>query len=151
MSDQVTGQPAARPPLDDTDPDASLLVRTWFGDDAAWDRLVTDASAPSDPDGFIADFVPGDDRAVDGASSDDIAAAPGDAIVVFVADEASMTSDAATLAVIDRLAAPHRSFRLTLAAAWEVENNLRLANMDTDDFLDSLDADGVFTGFVDPD
>jgi uncharacterized protein DUF6924 len=30
---------------------------------------------------------------------------------------------------------------------WGVENNLSLANMDFEEFADSVDADGVFRGF----
>ncbi|HEV7974962.1 DUF6924 domain-containing protein [Amycolatopsis sp.] len=34
-------------------PSASLLVRTWFGDDSAWEALVLEAQEPSE-DGFLA-------------------------------------------------------------------------------------------------
>ncbi|BCB74710.1 hypothetical protein GCM10022251_77160 [Phytohabitans flavus] len=39
------------------------------------------------------------------------------------------------------------TFRVIPDAMWSVENNLSLANMDWEDFADSVGADGVFRGF----
>jgi hypothetical protein len=47
----------------DYDADCSLLVRTDFADDAAWEALVADATRPYGPDGFSAYFSAVSDRA----------------------------------------------------------------------------------------
>jgi hypothetical protein len=46
-------------------PSASVLVRTWFGDDSAWVSLVFDVETPND-EGFLANVVPVNDRAFEG-------------------------------------------------------------------------------------
>jgi hypothetical protein len=135
------------PRIDTAEVHASPLVRTAFGDDAAFERLLTDAQAPYEY-GFRASFEPViSDRAFDGATVEELAAAEGNAYVVYVADETSMTSEERSIIVVDRSDEPGRSFRCVLSELWGPENNLRVANMDFDDFFDNLDDDGVFRGF----
>ena len=125
----------------------SLLVRTDFSDDEAWERLLVDASRPYGPDGFAATFVPINERAYEGMSAAELAAVDGDANVIYAADRDSMVGVHRTILVVDRLHDPGRSFRCTLPTAWGVENNLSLSNMDFFEFADAADGDGVFTGF----
>lgn len=125
----------------------SLLVRTDFSDDAAWEALVEDATKPYGPDGFMAYFVPVDDQGFEGMGADELASHEGDAYFVFAADGASMLGSDRTLLVVDRLHERGRSFRVTLAEAHAVENNLSLFNMDFFEFADAVEADGVFRGF----
>lgn len=131
----------------DYDPDASVLVRTDFTDDAAWDKLVGDANLPYGADGFSAYFSCISDKAFDGMSVDDLERVEGDARVVFAADRHSMLGDERTLIVVGRRMDAGRSFRVVLEEAWGPENNLRLANMDFADFARAVDGDGVFRGF----
>lgn len=142
----TTVRPVAR--RFDCDPDASLLIRTDYADDAAWENLVRDAKKPYGSDGFSAYFVCISDGAFDGMSPDDLQAVDGDAQVVFVADRASMVGDERTLIVVGRQQDAGRSFRVLLREAWGPENNLRLANMDFADFYRATDPDGVFRGFA---
>lgn len=132
----------------DYDPDASLLVRTDFTDDAAWEMLVDDANLPYGEDGFSAYFSCISDRAFDGMSVDDLERVDGDALVVFAADRYSMVGDERTLIVVGRRMDAGRSFRVVLQEAWGPENNLRLANMDFADFSRATDPGGVFRGFA---
>jgi hypothetical protein len=136
------------PLLDDDDADASLLVRTDFIDDDAWQTLVAEAGASYGPDQFSASFIPVSDPSFDGMSPADLARVPGSALVVFAVDATSMLRSAKTLLVVDRVEEPGRFFRVVLSEAWGPENNLRLANMDFAEFADSADADGVFRGFA---
>lgn len=135
------------PRIDAPDADASPLVRTFFGDDLGFEQLVADAQAPYEH-GFRAWFDPViSNPAFDGVSVDTLAAAEGAALVVYAADELSMTSEERSLIVIDRFEQPGRSFRCVLSELWGVENNLRIANMDFEDFFDNVDDDGTFRGF----
>jgi hypothetical protein len=127
--------------------DASLLVRTDFSDDDAWNALVAEASAAYGPDQFSAGFVAVSDTSFDGMTPADLAEVPGSALVVFAADRASMFDTERTLLVVDRHEEPGRSFRVVLPQAWGPENNLRLANMDFIEFAASADPDGVFRDF----
>src|SRR5262249_20309652 len=73
-------------------PSASVLVRTWFGDDSAWESLVAEVQTPSD-DGFLADVVPVNDPAFEGWSAEALKLKqPGGATVSFIADEVTLTN-----------------------------------------------------------
>lgn len=126
---------------------ASPLVRTDFSDEQAWERIVIDASRPSDPDGFTAHLVPIDDRAFEGSGPADLAKIDGNSSVIFAADHESMCGAERTLLVVDRMRERGRSFRVTLETTWSVENNLSLGNMDFFEFADAAHEDGVFRGF----
>src|SRR5881397_1709038 len=73
--------------------ESSLLVRTDFTDDAAWQRVRSAALAES-VDGFRACVTVIDERAYDGASWEDLrqAAIAGgeDAAVLFIADHSAL-------------------------------------------------------------
>lgn len=125
----------------------SLLVRTDFSDDHAWLALVADASRPYRPDGFMATFIPIDDRAYEGMLPEDLANVDGDALVVYAADGSSMRGLDRTLLVVDRNHERGRWFRVTLDSAWGVENNLSLSNMDFIEFAGAVDDGRVFRGF----
>ena len=125
----------------------SLLIRTEFSDDRAWARLLVDAARPYAPEGFTATFVPISDRAYEGLRAEELARLDGDALVLYAADRLSMHGPERTLLVVDRLHDRGRWFRVTLEAAWSVENNLSLANLDFFEFANAVDDDGVFRGF----
>ena len=50
-------------------PSSSVLVRTWFGDDSAWESLVEEVETPSD-EGFLAGVRLVDDRSFEGLSAE---------------------------------------------------------------------------------
>ena len=53
------------------------------------------------------------------------------------------------LLVVDLLGEPGRAFRALPEQVQSIENNLSLANMDFEDFADSVGDDGIFRGFPD--
>ena len=126
--------------------EGSLLVRTDFSDDEAWKRLLLDVARPHGPDRFTANFVPIDDKTYEGMTAAQLAAVDGEAHVIYAADSLSMVGGDRSLLVVDRLHDPGRSFRCSLQAAWAVENNLSLFNMDFFEFADAAVGDGVFRG-----
>ena len=83
---------------------SSLLVRTDFGDDAAW-RAAAGAALRENPDGFRARAEPVSDPAFDGADWQAVrAAVPASghgAPVLFIADRAALTSAGHPLLVVD--------------------------------------------------
>jgi hypothetical protein len=123
----------------------SLLVRTHFGDDAAW-AAVKDAATAENDDGFCADVRVVDDPAYDGVDWLPLRGAARiatqDAAVLFVAD-ADAHSGHFPIVVVD-LAEDRQPFRCAASQLWAVDNNLNLANMDWEDFADYLDSDGVY-------
>jgi hypothetical protein len=66
---------------------------------------------------------------------------------ILVADRLALTSPEHPVLVVDVAREPGRTFRVVPSAAWSVENNLSLANMDFEEFADAVDEGGVFRGF----
>jgi hypothetical protein len=140
------------PPLTGLDDDHTLLVRTDFTDDEAWRDAVRRATTPTE-DGFTAVLKTVDDARYDGMVAEDAAelASHSDAAAVLLADDETVADDERTLLVVCTDAfdeAYGRTFRVVPEEVWSVENNLRLANLDFDEFADTADAgDGTFRGF----
>ncbi len=149
---------------------ATPLVRTDFSDDAAWNRIVSEAkagdtSAPGE-DGYVPNVVPIEDRRLAGVTAQGFAARwkgrQSSAGYLLLADATAMDEAAAgkpvTLVYEDLTVTPAdaaefgwtygRTFRCALNQVSSTEANLSLANMDFSDFADDADRHGgVFTGF----
>ena len=128
--------------------ESSPLVRTDFSSDEGWREAVLQATAETE-DGFRAELEPIDDRAFEGQSPEDLAGSDrwrGKA-VLFVVDAHTIEDCECSIACVDLGGQPSRTFRAIPSALWGVENNLRLANMDFDDFAGAVGEDGTFRGF----
>src|SRR2546423_916911 len=121
-------------------PSTSVLVRTWFGDDGAWESLLREIRMPSD-DGFLANVTPVNEPELAGLSAEALGARQTTGpMVSFLADELTFTSDEHPVLAVwvlprrDGDQRDHRPFRVLPSALWSVENNINLANMDWPDF-----------------
>jgi hypothetical protein len=139
----------------------TLLVRTDFTDDAAWDRVRDEATREYGPDGFRAYVEPVSDPGWAGAAWEAVkAAAPaGDTgpSVLFIADSVTFASPAYPVLVVDLQdkflsvtefpeIAGRTPFRCLPSALWDVENNLNIANVAWEDYVGLVDG-GVYRGF----
>ena len=129
---------------------SSLLVRTDFTSDEAWDRVREEALRENE-DGFRAYVEPVSDRAFEQATWAAVRAAVPThnegASVLFIADATSLSSPDHPILVVDLLDKGLTPFRCVPSELWGVDNNLNLANLDWADFADEVDDDGVFRGF----
>jgi hypothetical protein len=129
---------------------SSLLVRTDFTSDEAWDR-VREEALRENADGFRAYIEPVSDRAFEKATWAAVRAAvpthTEGASVLFVADATTLSSPDHPILVVDLLDTRLTPFRCITAALWSVDNNLNLANLDWADFADAVEEDGIFRGF----
>ena len=125
----------------------SPLLRTDFADESAWAALVAAVGKPIGE--FRAYVTPVSDPAFDGASIEYLLEVASEAELSFllVADRHALTSREQPVLVLDVTGEPGRTFRVVPSAAWSVENNLSLANMDFEEFADAVDDDGIFRGF----
>ncbi|HTZ43256.1 MAG TPA: hypothetical protein VMB79_05285 [Jatrophihabitans sp.] len=134
----------------ETLPRGSLLVRTWFGDDEAWQRLARAITVPSE-DGFLADVTAVDDPAYASLDAGRLRELTPDGplrpSVSFLADEPALTTDGWPMQVVALGGAQSQPFRVVATELWSVENNLNLSNMDWIEFAEAADPDGVFRGF----
>jgi hypothetical protein len=126
------------------------LIRTDFSDEAAWSSALARIRTPSQGDGFLADVSIVDDPRYDGLTSAELLTMVSDSVgqaILIVADSTALTSPDVPLLVIGLADSRGREFRVIASELWGVENNLSLANMDFEEFAESVDADGVFRGF----
>ena len=128
--------------------DSSPLVRTDFSSDEGWRDAVRQATAETE-DGFRAELEPIDDRLLEGQSPGALAAnerwkGRG---ALFVVDAHTIEDCESSILCVDLGGRSARTFRAIPSALWGVENNLRLANMDFDEFLRAAADDGIFRGF----
>ncbi|MFD8636297.1 DUF6924 domain-containing protein [Streptomyces sp. NPDC059533] len=159
------------PDIEGRDQFAALIVRTDYGDEAAWRRVTEELGRPWGLDGdFEARVHLADDPSWAGATPEQVLAAVGrdeELSVVFVADRTTMTSPHRTLLALHVRAEdedehldpeyygqlvdspPAREFRTTPAGVHDVHANLSLANMDFEDYAEAAgeDPEGVFRGF----
>ena len=129
--------------------EASLLVRTDFSDDTAWEETKAAALAEND-DGFRAYAQVVDDATLREATWQDLRGAALDlehrAAVLFIADRAALWGDH-PIQVVDLSRDSRPPFRCLARELWGVDNNLNLANMDWEDYADNVEADGIYRGF----
>ena len=134
--------------------DDTLLIRTDFSDQAVWQSLRTAIMNPNEDD-FLANLHIVDDPSNRDLTTEEVVLlAPAGGFLLIVADKRSLTSaEMPLLAVLpkgadgDEPESGHRELRVTAAELWSIENNISLANMDWEDFVDAADDDGVFRGF----
>ncbi|MGI5348337.1 DUF6924 domain-containing protein [Streptomyces sp. CA-250714] len=133
-------------PLPQPDIDSSLVLRTDFGDDSAWEGLA----AAVEGDGGATCVS---DRAYAGVSVQalveaDAAADDEEALTyVFLADSTAMADDEQRLLAVDLYEEPGRTFRVPPRWFASVSANLALANMDFAEYADAADESGTFRGF----
>jgi hypothetical protein len=126
-----------------------LLVRIYFGDDAAWDALREEIEGGSE-EGFFANVEYVDDRQFEGSSVKALEAVhPHRADgwdVMYVADERAIKEPAHPLLLVRVGSSEDLPFRCRADLLYEVDANLSLANLDWDDFRDQVDESGVYGG-----
>lgn len=132
------------------DYDFSLVIRTDFTDDSAWERICRLLQEPQTTYGFQASVECLSDRSCAGLQPQDVRSVlPADSQrpFVFLVDAEAMFQPDHAVLVVDLLEEPGRTFRVVPSEAWAVENNLRLANSDFAEFAEAVDDSGVYRGF----
>lgn len=128
--------------------EVSLVVRTDFSEDAAWEEVCDAISTPVGDFQACVTFV--DDRAYEDLTVEELSALVSEnsyLTEIYVVDVLTVADPEHPVLVVDVCDEPGRSFRVIPSEMWCVENNLSIANMDWEDFAESLDRDGVFRGF----
>ncbi|RKS79601.1 hypothetical protein BZB76_1076 [Actinomadura pelletieri DSM 43383] len=122
----------------------SLVVRTDFSDDMAWNALKAAIEA-SDSDS--ATYV--NDPAYAGVTVQEFVdtADTNTSTYLFLADATTMTEDQRPLLAVDLFGEPGRTFRLPPRWYGEISANLCIANLDFADYADATDESGTFRGF----
>ena len=131
------------PPLTD----GSLVLRTDFSDDAAWEAICAAIRKPQTEVNFCAHVDCVSDAAFSNVSAAQLAIRNPAHTFIFIVDSVTLSKPEHPILVLDLYDQVGRTFRVIPSEMWGVENNLSLANMDFEEFADNVDADGVFCGF----
>lgn len=129
---------------------AALMLRTDFSDEAAWQALCTAIEMPTPINGFEADVEFVSDTEFDGITVEQVLAdLPSSQwqTFLFIVDRQTITDPEHPILVVDLYDEPGRTFRVIPSAMWDVENNLTLANVDFEIYVEDADSDGVYRGF----
>ncbi|MFE5936129.1 DUF6924 domain-containing protein [Streptomyces sp. NPDC056470] len=127
----------------------SLVLRTDFADDGAWDtvRSALDAAGDHTHSTYVSElrFAGVEVRTL----LDQEAAADEDDRIgdVFLADATTMNDPDHPLLAVDLSVEPGRTFRVPARWFPDISANLSIANMDFADFADVADGSGTFHGF----
>jgi hypothetical protein len=127
----------------------SLLLRTDFADEAAWQTLCATLDEPN-ADDYKADVYCLSDPAYDGLTVTQLVALAcqrRERNFVLIADRTTFTTPEQLVLVVDLAKTPGRTLRVVARALASVECNLFHCNMVFDDFARCVDPDGVFRGF----
>ena len=133
--------------------DYSLVIRTDFSSDRSWEEVVQLMQAPQTENAFQASVECISDKSCVGLTPQTVASVMptgSQRAFVFLVDAEAVADPEHPVLVVDLVEEPGRSFRVVPSEAWGVENNLRLANMDFEEFAESADSDSVFRGFPQP-
>ncbi len=126
----------------------SLVLRTDFSSDAAWEAVCSEIREPVGEFRAYVDCV--SDPSFSGLSLAelvDLASGNQERLFLLVVDKVTIADKEHPVLVIDLNEEPGRFFRALPREMWGVENNLSIANMDFEDFINSADHDGVFRGY----
>lgn len=127
----------------------TLVLRTDFSDESAWVELCQLIQRPVGEFRAYVEFV--SEPEYEGLTVERLLALlPPDyePSFMFVIDATALSHPDHPVLVIDLYEARGSVFRVVPSIMWSVENNLSIANMDFHEFAESVDADGVFRGFV---
>lgn len=131
---------------------ATPFVRTWFGDDAAWQAVLTEVVTRAQERGEFAFVEIVDDPSLATLSLAELAAlnpTPTGLSLVIVADQRAMTEPGLPLLLLRADGTvPPEQMRVEAEHVPTVEVNVaQLANLDWEDFAGRVDPDGVCRGF----
>ncbi|CAM3692698.1 DUF6924 domain-containing protein [Smaragdicoccus niigatensis] len=137
-------------------PGQSLLIRTDFTNEAAWEETVEAAMEPLDLGGIEAwaNLTLVDDPQFDSMPVDDLRTFVTDYSWTFVADSRTITDPEHPILALnndefDPELAKYPTLRVVPRQMFWIESNLSIANMSFSSFASSADPDGVFRGFPD--
>ncbi|WP_121710113.1 hypothetical protein [Streptomyces sp. E5N91] len=148
----------------------TLFVRTDFSDEAAWQALRTVVETPAeaeddddDDEEFLASLHIVDDPAYRDLTAEQVLAlTPAEDSLVVIADNRALTEaempllavytgdeddDAETEKENDGRKPSYQELRVVATELHSIENNISMANMDWEEFVNAAEEGGVFRGF----
>lgn len=138
--------------------ESAIVIRTDFSNEPAWKKICAAIRKPvhdsKEDVEFLADVEFVDNAEYQGVTKDKLLKLiPKDYYqyqsFILIADSTTISQSDHPLLVVDLQDRPGREFRAIPSAIQAIENNLSIANMDFEDFAESVDDKGIFRGFAD--
>lgn len=126
------------------------VLRTDFSDQIAWEKIRTEILKPVGIFRFRANVEFIDNLDFADISKDqllEILPTDYNHSFIIVVDQTAISHPEHPLLIIDLFDRSVHEFRALPTQIQGIENNLSIANMDFEEFADSVDEDGVFRGF----
>jgi len=130
----------------------ALVLRTDFSDQAAWDGICAAIRKPVGIFRFRANVEFLDEPQYENLTKDQLLKLipPNyNHSFIIVADRTAISQPDHPLLIVDLYERSGNELRSIPSQIQGIENNLSIANMDFDEFADSVDEDGIFRGFPD--
>jgi Domain of unknown function (DUF6924) len=126
----------------------SLVLRTDFSDDRAWEvvQMTITASSEYPSATYVSDPAYAGVHIQDLVDADSIADDDEKIFHVFLADEITMADAEHPLLAVDLASEPGRTFRVLPRCYIDISANLCVANLDFADFADAVDSSGTYRG-----
>ena len=127
-----------------------LVLRTDFSNQAAWETIIVAIQRPVGIFRFRANVEFLDDIEYAGITKEHFLgflSTNYDHTFIIIADQTTISHPEHPLLIIDLFERSGNEFRAMPSQIQGIENNLSLANMDFEEFADSVDQDGIFRGF----
>jgi hypothetical protein len=127
-----------------------LVVRTDFTNENAWIQICKEVQAPNPEFGFLAHVDFCNDTTLKEYSTEKLLSDSTNEYAqsfIFFVDKTTVTNSDHPILCVGLKNDKGKQFRVIPSEMWSVENNLSISNMDFDDFLHSVDNNGVFRGF----
>lgn len=128
----------------------ALVLRTDFSDQRTWERICAMIGEPVGDFHFLAYVEFLDDMQYADITKEqllELIAKNYSHSFIIVVDQIAISNPQHPLLIVDLYERSGREFRAVPSEIQGIENNLSIANMDFDEFADSVDADGIFRGF----
>ena len=128
----------------------ALVVRTDFSNQAAWEKICGTIRKPVGIFRFRANVEFLDNQEYAGLTKDQfLECVPKNYNhpFIIIVDQFAISHPDHPLLIVDLYERSGREFRAIPSEIQGIENNLSIANMDFEEFAESVDADGIFRGF----
>lgn len=130
--------------------DEVAVLRTNFSNNIIWETICERISLPESENGFIANVIFINNLEYERIDQKNIASIlpPGyEHDIIFLVDKETVNDNEYPVLCVGLEENLGESFRVIPSHIWSVENNLSLVNMEFNEFLESVDHNGVFRGF----
>jgi len=128
----------------------ALVLRTDFSNQSAWERICRIIRLPVGLFRFRANIDFLDEAQYTGITKEqllELISKDYNHNFIMIVDQTAISHRDHPLLIVDLYEGSGNEFRAIPSQIQGIENNLSIANMDFEDFTDSVDEDGIFRGF----